>query len=218
MDADRRGRPAGSDADRDGGAGRAATDREAVLAGAVAGTVATVLLPTVYVTAGMLLPFGRSSASAPQGMLSDNAVLLALVGAIAMTAIYVVGVPLALQVEKRLAGRNGARWLAYTLAGGSSAAAVGTFFAGPTAGLLIFVLFGLVAALGGAGGVAWARRRPGRLVRRAGPGATGGLVAVSFVAWLATGAVLIPLLVASVAGALSLTLCLLIERTTSMTS
>lgn len=216
MDAQRRGRGAGPLADGGGGPDRTdVTDREVVLTGAVVGTLTTVLVPAVYLGPSALLQAGRSGPGSLADMWTDSLVFLALVGAIAMSAIYLVGVPFALQIERRLAGRAAARWLAYVLAGAISAAAVGTFFAGPTAGVLVFAMFGLVAALGGAGGVAWARRRPPRVVRRAGPGATGALVVVTLVAWLMTGAVLVPLLVASAAGALTLILCLLTERNTS---
>ena len=213
MDADRRGHPRESgNEDRRARGHRVATDQEVVLAGAVTGTVATVLVPTLYLGAGVLLQLGRSGPGSPAGMWADSFMLLALVGSIAMTAIYVAGVPLALQVERRLAPRGAVRWLVYGIAGAAVSAAVGVFFAGPTAGVWMFVLFGLIGSLGGAGGVAWARRRSLRVVRGVGPGATGGLIVFTLVVWLATGAVLVPLLVASVAGTVTLALCLLLGR------
>ena len=172
----------------------------------------TIVLPAVYLLVGGLLQVGRPTTSSLWRALGDSIGVLAMVGSIAMTAMYVVGVPFALQVERRLAARGAVRWLVYGVVGAVGGAAIGTYFAGPSAGVLIFVPFGLIAALGGAAGVAWARRRPTRVVRRLGPGATSGLVVVTLVAWLASGAVLFPLVVASVAGALALTLCLLTDR------
>ncbi len=176
------------------------------------GTVATILLPGVYLMVGALLQVGRSGTSSLGRAVADSLGVLAMVGSIAMTAMYALGVPIALQAERRLAARGAVRWLTYGVVGAVGSAAIGAFFAGATAGVLIFVPFGLIAALGGAAGVAWSRRRSARVVRRVGPGATSGLVVVALLAWLVGGAVLVPLVVASVAGAVVLTLCLLTER------
>lgn len=175
-----------------------AADRSAVLVGAVCAVVAPVCATMVLVWVTALAHGGPV-----ESLLAvvEDPVFLAIVASIAMTAVHLLGVPLALLLERRLRGRPRARWSVYGSAGAVVGAAVGGLLFGSSPGALAMVGYGLVSALGGAAGVGWARRRPVVRNRRLGYRTTTAASALALVAWLVSGAVVVPLLTGAVAAA-----------------
>jgi Na+/citrate or Na+/malate symporter len=142
-----------------------------VMVGALAATVAVAGVFTVL------------SVTSGGGRLSDAVGLVVVATSIAMLVAYVLGVPVALMLERRFAERPVLRLAAYVVAGLAAGALVGLWFGRDVESMLWCSALGVLAALTGALAARWAQRLSSRRARLTSRWASVALVVALAAAW-----------------------------------
>jgi hypothetical protein len=101
----------------------------AVLAAAVVATLTPTVLVTLVVVASAVWSAAGGAGPGPLEALSEAGAWIGFVGAITMTGVYAVGVPVALVIERLASGRAALRWVAYGLVGAGAGATAGAWIA-----------------------------------------------------------------------------------------